>query len=300
MISLFTQIKKRSLKTVWYYLPKQNLCPVNTLLNIYLLNWSAHSCIPKIQTRMLIAVLFPIAPKLKTTQMLISDRMWFISMQRDKLWLIHTVQYYTVVKTMNHDYTQQHGEISHTWHWVSKARHQRVILYDSICTKFKNRQNSSTVLDTELVVILGGQWQEAGKRLQGRWQCCRAQSGLHRWVQWVKIHWVVHLWCVYLLCMCYISVKSLHKVLIDKARNDNATPSPQSPFLAEPQLCSLHSYDNFLFTVQHNIVGCSSLEDFALTAPSVPRYPHSPLPHLIQVSAWTSYRRNLPCEIYVK
>lgn len=63
---------------------------------------------------MLIAVLFQIAPKLKTTQMLISDRMWFISMQRDKLWLIYTVQYYTVMKTMNYDYTQQHGEISQT------------------------------------------------------------------------------------------------------------------------------------------------------------------------------------------
>lgn len=41
----------------------------------YLLNWNAHSCIPKMQTRMLIAEVFEMAPKLKTIQMSISGRL---------------------------------------------------------------------------------------------------------------------------------------------------------------------------------------------------------------------------------
>lgn len=41
----------------------------------YPLNRNAHSCIPKMQTRILIAELFEMAPKLKTIQMLISGRL---------------------------------------------------------------------------------------------------------------------------------------------------------------------------------------------------------------------------------
>lgn len=105
---------------------------------------------------------------------------------------------------------------------------------------------------------------------------------------------------IYDLCtflyMCYTSINTLRKVLIRKAPRGNGTPSAPPPFLAAPGLCSLHSYDTLLITGHwFTLVGCSSFEDFCPTAFSAPRYPHSSLPHLIQVSAWTSsYQRTLP------
>ena len=89
---------------------------------------------------------------------------------------------------------------------------------------------------------------------------------------WKFIELYVYAVCTF-LSMCYISMRKLHKVLIWKTLHDNATPFPQPAFLAVPQLCSLHSYDNFLITVlQHTNVGCSLLEDFALTTLSIPRF----------------------------
>lgn len=76
-----------------------------------------------------------------------------------RLWHVHVTEYYRAMRRQ---------ELSlQTTVWVNltdvvsrRSQSQRRLLCDPVHTKFENRQNSSTVLEVRILIVLGPGWVE--------------------------------------------------------------------------------------------------------------------------------------------